>query len=305
MTPNLQEIQCIHQCNATLGEGPIWDWRSGDLFWLDIRRQRICRFNLALARQTGQWVLPERVGCIGLTIDAGELVVANGMNVSLLHLETGVLQPFAAPRQAGTIYRLNDGAVDARGRFWINSMIDDYYGPEAFTGGRLFRIDPDGSVEDMGLELKLPNGIGWSPDGSRMYLNDTVGLVTYVFDFDAESGRLSGQEVLVRHDEAYGYPDGMAIDADGNIWTAKWDGWCIQQYSPSGALLRTVSTPVRRPSSVAFGGEALDVLLFTSATVDFKTSDFLKSPDAGGLFRLNPGVTGRRENLFNPSRSVA
>lgn len=97
MTPNPHEIQCIHQCNAVLGEGPIWDWRSGDLFWLDIRRQRICRFNLALARQTGQWVLPERVGCVALTTDARVLAVANGMTVSLLQLETGALQPFAAP----------------------------------------------------------------------------------------------------------------------------------------------------------------------------------------------------------------
>ena len=304
MTPNPHEIQCIHQCNAVLGEGPIWDWRSGDLFWLDIRRQRICRFNLALARQTGQWVLPERVGCVALTTDARVLAVANGMTVSLLQLETGALQPFAAPRQAGTIYRLNDGAVDARGRFWINSMIDDYYSPEKFTGGRLFRIDPDGCAKDMGLDLKLPNGIGWSPDNSKMYLNDTVDLATYVFDFDAESGLLSGQNVLIRHDGSHGMPDGMAVDADGNIWIAEWDGWCIQQFSPSGALLQTVSTPVRRPSSVAFCGEALGVLMFTSATVDFKTCDYLESPDAGGLFRLNPGVSGRRENLFSLSQSV-
>ena len=304
MFPNPHEIQCVHQSNAILGEGPIWDWRSGDLFWLDIRRQHIYRFNLALARQTGQWVLPERVGCIALTRDARVLAVATGMTVSLLQLDTGTVQPFAAPKQAGTGYRLNDGAVDARGRFWVGSMIDDYYAPERFTGARLFRIDPDGRAEDMGLDLKLPNGIGWSPDSTKMYLNDTADLTTYVFDFDADSGRLSGRNVLIQHDGLHGMPDGMAIDTDGNIWTAQWDGWCVQQYSPSGALLQTVSTPVKRPSSVAFCGDALDVLMFTSATVGFRTYDYLKSPDAGGLFRLNPGVSGRRENLFNLSQAV-
>lgn len=290
------EIECVQRANAVLGEGPVWDARSGNLFWLDIRRGEIYRHHLATGEQTGRWVLPARAGCLALTEDERTLVVTAGGSLFRLDLAGGNLAPIAAPEATRPLFRFNDGAVDRAGRLWVGSMIDDFHQGEAFRDGRLYRVDPDGAVTCFGDDYRLPNGIGWSPDGTRMYLSDTVAGITFVFDYEEASGIPSNRRVLIEHDPTDGYPDGLAVDAEGRIWSAMWDGWCIKVYEADGGLADRIAMPVRRPSSLAFAGAALDEVVVTSATVDFVSEDYRRSPEAGGLFRFRPGVHGQAPN---------
>jgi len=288
----------LQQANATLGEGPLWDQRNMALYWIDIRRHRIHRFDAQTMRQNGQWVTPTRPGCIALSPYPDILLLAAGIRILKFDLISGQHQELAQLPVDGSACRANDGAIDAHGRLWVGTMLDDFFAPERFVNGKLFCVLPDGKVSDSGLNLELPNGIGWSPDETIMYLNDTAAQKTYRFDFDSVTGSLGEQTVLFDHSGHAGYPDGLAIDAQGNIWSAQWDGWNIKKISPEGALVSTIQTPVRRPSSIAFFGIGLDHLAVTSATVDFTTEDFLQSPDAGALFTFAPGTHGQPEHLF-------
>jgi len=289
----------LFQANAILAEGPIWDERLSCLYWVDIRRCRISRFALATGRQTGVWITPSRVGCIGLTQDAGQLIVGAGAEIAMLDLVTGEWSsltslPIATPR-----HRINDGRVDARGRFWVGTMIDDIHQPDRFIGGALFRVDPDGTVTQALADCELPNGIGWSPDGKTMYFNDTTTAATWSFDFDVATGTLENRRKLYDHSGGAGFPDGLSVDATGAVWTAQWDGWNIRRISPEGMLIAEYPMPVRRPTSTSFFGSALDRIVVTSATVDFASEDFRESPDAGSLFVLPaPGVAGLSEHYF-------
>lgn len=294
------KVECIQQANAILGEGPLWDWRTGDLYWIDIRRRMIFRHELATGLQTGQWVAPERIGCIALTQDTGALIVAAGLTVCRLSLNSGDLHPIADLGAGRPRHRFNDGAVDAMGRLWVGTMLDDYHAPEAFVGGALHRIDPDGGVTTFGTYL-LPNGIGWSADNQTMYLNDTAAGTTLALDFDLTAGRVGADRVIFRAGPDDGGPDGLTVDAAGNIWCAMWDGGCVLKLAPFGTVLGRLDMPVRRPSSVTFGGDDLDQLLITSATVGFASADYRQSPVAGGLFRQSTNATGKRENLFGPA----
>ncbi|MCC0022839.1 MAG: SMP-30/gluconolactonase/LRE family protein [Hyphomicrobiaceae bacterium] len=290
-------VECIQQANAILGEGPLWDWRTGDLFWIDIRRQQIFRHNLKTGRQTGQWATSERIGCVALTSQPDTLLVAAGLTVSQMDLATGDFTLLADLSAGRPGQRFNDGKVDAAGRLWVGTMLDDFLGPERFDGGGLHRIDPDGTVTYFG-EYLLPNGIGWTTDNKSMIFSDTVAASTYAFDFDVAAGTATNRRTIHRFEPEDGGPDGLTIDADDNIWSAMWDGWCLIKLSQEGEELERIQMPVRRPSSVTFGGENLDQMLITSATVDFTSADYLKSPQAGGLFAMRCGVTGKRENLF-------
>lgn len=290
----------LFQANATLAEGPIWDGRTGCLYWVDIRRSRVSRFDPALGRQTGVWITPARTGCVGLTRDLGRLIVAAGADVALLTLETGAWNviatlPIDAPR-----YRANDGRIDSSGRLWVGTMIDDIHQPTSFDGGELFHVDADGQVMRALSGCELPNGIGWSPDDSRLYFNDTTTGKTWQFAYDAATGGLSDRSVLFDHSGGAGYPDGLAVDVIGCVWSAQWDGWNIRRIAPDGRLLAEYSMPVRRPSSASFYGAALDQIVITSATVDFTSVDYCESPDAGSLFMMpSPAVAGRQENIFD------
>lgn len=290
-------VRCIQQANAVLGEGPVWDWRTGGLFWIDIRRQQIFRHNLNSGQQTGQWAVDERIGCVALTGDTNKLLVAAGLTVSILDLVADTQVVIANLSQGREFQRFNDGAVDAAGRLWVGTMLDDFYEPTEFTGGALHRIDPDGTVESFG-EYLLPNGIGWTKDNSTMFLNDTVAGATFALDFDLSTGSVGEARAIFQPDAADGGPDGLTVDANDNIWCAMWDGGRVIKLARDGAELHRIEMPVRRPSAVAFGGEQMDQLLVTSATVGFSSKDFAQSPQAGGLFCVSVDATGKPENVF-------
>lgn len=294
-------VAVVHQANASLGEGPIWDSRLEALYWVDIHRRRIHRYSVSGERQDGVWITRNSPGCIGLTENADVVVVAAGAEVLLLDLRSGVETPLATLPVATPLMRANDGRVDAAGRLWVGTMIDDIHAPAKFSDGRLFSVLPDGGVSDSGFVFELPNGIDWSPDGRTLYLNDSTAQKTFAFDFSGEDGTISRQRVLFDHPPAEGLPDGLCVDSSGNIWSGQWNGWNIKKIAPDGRLLETHAVPVQRPSSVCVFGHKLDRLAFTSAANGLTTADFIAAPDAGSLFELSVRVSGRHEHYFGGS----
>ena len=288
----------LHQANASLGEGPLWDRRLDAIYWVDIRRCRISRYSVAKSRQDGVWITSSSPGCLGLTANPDVLVVAAGAQVFLLDLVSGVETHVATLPIETSLMRANDGRVHSSGCLWIGTMIDDIHAPEKFEGGKLFCVSPDGEVSDSGFAFELPNGIHWSPDGRTLYINDSTAYKTFAFDFSAQAGTISAQRVLYDHPSSEGLPDGLCVDGAGNIWSGQWNGWNIKKIAPDGRLLEVFKVPVQRPSSVTFFGHDLDRMAFTSAANDLTTADFLAAPDAGSIFELAVVATGQAECHF-------
>ena len=294
-TPSIVVLQ---QANAALGEGPVWDPRLEAIYWVDIRRCRIHRYSVAAGRQDGVWITRNSPGCVGLTTNPQVLVVAAGSEILLLDLVSGAERLLATLPLDPSLMRANDGRVDRNGRLWVGTMIDDIHAPAQFEGGRLFSVSSGGGVWDSGASFELPNGIGWSPDGDTLYLNDSTARKTFAFDFSPRTGAIGRQRVLFEHPAAEGLPDGLCVDSTGNVWSGQWNGWNIKKIAPDGRLLETIPTPVQRPSSVTFVGRDLGRMVVTSAANGFTTADFLEAPDAGSLFELLVAATGQPENYF-------
>jgi sugar lactone lactonase YvrE len=136
--------------------------------------------------------------------------------------------------------------------------------------------------------LGVPNGMGWSPDNTTMYLVDTALRTIYAYDFHEESGDLSGRRVLVRiRDDAPGAPDGLAVDANGDLWVAMFDGWRISRFSPAGALIDEIVLPVPRPTSCAFGWPENKTLFVTSARIRVPPAMLEQAPHSGAVFAIS------------------
>jgi sugar lactone lactonase YvrE len=281
----------VLRARARLGEGPVWDAATGTLLWVDIFDHAVHRFDPASGRDEW-WDVGEVVGCVWPSAD-GRLLVALRSRLALLDPRTGDVQPFASvPEPARN--RLNDGACDARGRFWFGS-----FSPER-GGASLYRYDPGDGVRRMESGLTISNGLGWSPDGGTFYLTDSPAQRIHACDFDADAGTLSHRRTFVDLRGQDGFPDGLAVDAEGGVWSARFAGGCVVRYDERGRETARVAFPVPRPTSCAFGGPGLRDLYVTSASVGMSEEEIEAAFDSGDLFRLQPGIAGIPAHPFVP-----
>jgi sugar lactone lactonase YvrE len=224
--------------------------------------------------------------------DEGWLLAA-GRGFAHLSLD-GSLRPIAEVAPDGT--RMNDAACDPQGRFWAGTKAHD----NRAGGGALYRLDRDGRTELILDGLTISNGLGWSLDGATMYLIDTIPGIIQAFAFDAERGTISDRRVLVDIPEGLGAPDGMTVDADGDLWVAIWGGGAVHRYSPNGELREALHVPAAQTTSCAFAGPELHRLYVSTATEDWSHEQRTAEPAAGVVYRFDTDSTGRPALPFRP-----
>ena len=239
------------------------------------------------------YTVPGTVGAI-VPVEGDEgWVLAAGQG--FVHLSPGgVLQPIIEIAPAGT--RMNDGACDPQGRLWAGTLADDFRP----GGGSLYRLDPDGNVELILSDLTISNGLGWSPDGTTMYLVDSGPRLVYAFTFDQLTGQISQGRVLIAVGEQVGTPDGLTVDAAGDIWVAIYGGGRVRRYSPEGVLGEELFVPAAQSTSCAFAGRDLNRLYVTTATEGWSDEQRRAEPAAGLVYRFDTDATGRPASPFRP-----
>lgn len=181
--------------------------------------------------------------------------------------------------------RFNDGACDAKGRFWVGTIDRKLKHP---VGG-LFRLDPDLSFRRMAEGITLSNGLAWSPDNRVMYHCDSGPRLIYAYDFDLESGSVGQRRIFVRFDEDMGQPDGCAMDTEGYLWVAAPYTGSIMRFAPDGQIESRLELPSRMPSSLAFGGSTLSTLFVTSM---HPHDDSAPDKNDGAIFKVDVDVSG-------------
>jgi L-arabinonolactonase len=285
------DIHVAYSANDILGEGPVWVPEEQVLYWVDIQGPALQRWHAGSGGYR-RWALPSEIGCFALR-QSGGVLVALRTGFALLDLETEKLTPLLNPEADRPYTRFNDGKCDRRGRFWAGTM--DEEAPN--TRAALYRLDPAGDCQPMQAGVGISNGLGWSPDNRIMYYTDSIKHQIYAYDFDLESGTIRNRRVFAETPEGY-VPDGLTVDVDGYIWSAKWDGWKVVRYAPDGSVDLEIPLPVQRPTSCVFGGPELKQLYITSARVDLTTEELAKQPQAGSVFVLETSTQGLPEPRF-------
>lgn len=286
----MTEVFQVFASQDVLGEGPVWNPREQALYWVDIERSLYHRLEPSTGRHDLVEV-GERIGVLAFR-KYGGLVMATERGFAFWDPERKKLERIHDPESDKENTRFNDGAVDRRGRFWAGTLGDSF-------NNNLYRLDPDLGLHKMETGIDVSNGIGWSPDNRLMYYTDSSPKKIYVYDFDQTTGEIENRRVFVDSTDQAGVPDGMTVDSDGYIWSARWGGWRVNRYDPDGNLESTVEMPVEFPTSVMFGGKDLDLVYVTSASVMVPPEERDNVPLAGNLFSFEPGVKGLEEAFFN------
>ena len=287
MEPELvADYQCITR------EGPLWHPDEKRVYWLDIPTGRMFRYEPATGKHE-QCYQGEVVG--GFTIqDDGALLLFMARGAVKIWREgqlTTVIEEIPDERTT----RFNDVIADPMGRVFCGTM------PTKERLGRLYRLDPDGTLTKLLEGIGCSNGMGFTPDRKHMYYTDSPKREIYIFDYDQDSGAITNQRVFVRTPEGEGIPDGMTVDAEGYVWGARWDGGCLVRYAPDGTEVLRIQFPAKKVSSVTFGGEDYTDIYVTTAGGNKKETE---GWGAGGLFRINLGIRGVPEfrSRIHPKR---
>lgn len=272
---------------AELGEGPVWDERTDRLTFVDIVAGRL--YGLDSAGSVD--VIAELDGHLGAAVPSatpGEylLVVRDGF---VCLGKDATTRPVLSVLGERPDLRFNDAKCDPAGRCLAGTL--SYRGEPAQAA--LFRLDPGPEVTPVVTEVGLSNGLGWSPDGTLLYYVDTLSGRVDRFRYDGDGGELFDRQPFLTQ----AGPDGLCTDDDGGVWIASWADGCVRRYTPDAVLDVVVDLPVPHATSCAFAG---DTLVITTAWAGLDAEARQAAPQAGDLFAVRPGVTGRPANPWQP-----
>jgi sugar lactone lactonase YvrE len=272
---------------AELGESPRWSVRDACLYWVDIAAQRLHRFDPTTGTNaTRQFDQP--VACVAPRASGG-LVLGMRDGVAVIDAWDAPLRPLGPPFLADQPdYRCNDATTDAAGNWWLGSVDE----AKATHDAALYRIAPDGGVTRIIGGMTTCNGAAFSPDGRTFYHADTPTHAIRAFDHDPATGTLANPRLFHQFAHGKGRPDGAAVDAEGCLWSALFDGGRVVRLSPAGELLATITLPVSRPTMIGFGGDDGRTAFVTSARKGLNDEQLAHEPLVGGLFSFRVQVPG-------------
>jgi D-xylono/L-arabinono-1,4-lactonase len=274
--------ELVADTRCAIGEGPLWHEDERAVYWVDIPPGHLYRYDPATGRYELAFDAGEAIG--GFTIQSdGSLLLFMGRGAVKSWRDgrlTTVIDEIPAERDS----RFNDVTADPEGRVFCGTM------PTADRLGCLYRLDPDGSLTCAVEGIDISNGMDFTPDLSGLYYTESNKRVIYLFDYDRATGNLANQRVFVTTPPDSGIPDGMAVDVDGFVWSARWDGSALFRYDPSGAEVARVPFPAKKVSSIAFGGPDYADAYVTTAGGGNRAEE---GPCAGALFRVRLGVAGQ------------
>jgi sugar lactone lactonase len=272
-----------------LGEGPTYEIRTDTAWWFDILEGRLFEAHLSSGR-----ISVHRLGRMASAlayIDLTRQLIAAEDGLYIRNIADNAMTLYRPLEADNAITRSNDARVHPSGTFWISTMGRQGQ-PGAGTIYALYR----GEILQLFPGVTVPNAICFSPDGSIGYFADTHERTLYRVSLDQRTGLPRGApEILMQH-SGLGGPDGAVVDADGQIWNARWGGGCIDVYSPFGVHLRSLHVPARQSSCPAFVGIDLSRLLVTSAWQGMDEVARAADPYAGCTFLLDAAARGRVEH---------
>jgi len=296
---HMTTIEPISSHSTTLGENPLWDPDAQRIYWVDAVGRRILR-----AAPDGRDLeireVPGEIGSMVLRKKGGA-VLALDTGLHFFDFDSGRIERFADPEEKQPQVRLNDGKVDAKGRFIVGSFDKEAYDPAnpgqvRQSRGSLYRVDPDLSIHTLDTGLSCGNGPCWTPDACTFYFSDTLRGLVWVADWDSEKGVLSNKRRFQAFAPGTGLPDGATVDAEGFYWSSFFGPGEIRRYAPDGTLERAIKLPVLKVTSLMFGGPELDIIYVTTMDDHLPPAD---GPMGGRMFAVRGlGIRGVPEPKF-------
>jgi sugar lactone lactonase YvrE len=285
------QIEVVLDAGAIIGEAPTWAPAERALYWVDVKKPALYRYDPG-SREQRAWGMTSDIGGFALLADSSGAVVALREGIYRLDFASGSLMRLAPPPFDPALFRFNEGACDSAGRFWVGVMFDPLEEQQPAQRASLHRFTLHGGLVPEPDAAELHNGMAWTRDERLYYLTHSRTGRIFAHEFDRQHGRLGQRHLFATVASTDGIPDGAAVDSDGGYWCALHGGSRLRRYTSAGNWDRDIPLPVSQPTMCAFGGADLDELYVTSAADKLSPQQRLREPLAGALLRVHCGARG-------------
>ena len=272
------ELIADYQCRT--GEGPLWHPTEHKLYWVDIPMGRLFAYDPA-TRSHRIVYEGDQIG--GFTVQTDGSLLCFMSKGAIRVWRDGFTRTIRESLPGEEDSRFNDVIADPAGRVFCGTMATKDH------PGRLYRLDTDATITPVVDNVGVSNGMGFTPDRKQMYYTDSREREIYLYDYDQASGAIANRSVFVHTPDSEGVPDGMTVDAEGHVWSARWDGGFLARYRPDGAEERRITFPAKQVSCPTFGGDDYADLYVTTAGGQDRSAN---GPAAGALYRVRTGIQG-------------
>ena len=261
-------------------EGPVWDPAKG-LYFSDVLGGGI-----HLLDRAGEVSLavPKRRGVGGLALHADGGLIASGRDIVHVSLADHNMRVLLAQTAADGAVGFNDLTTDARGRVYAGSIAFAVFKAEEMKPGNLYVIDGAGKARQISDGILLTNGLGFSPDGRRLYHSDALRELIRVYDVD-EDGSVGHWRAFAATGTG-SVPDGLKVAADGSVWVADAHNGRVAVFESDGRHRRDIAVPRPMVTSLCFGGDDLRDLYIVTGSWQGPTER------SGAIYRLRSDVAG-------------
>jgi len=279
-----------------LGEGIVWDARTGSFLWSDILGKRLHRLHLKSGHLETH-VTPHRLASMALTPDIDLIIAAFDIGLATFRLSSGATNWLHKPDLPPGV-RFNDGRCDAFGRFWVGTMVEDAEAAGATDLGELYCLNTSGQLHSILGEIHISNGLCWSPDAKHMFHSDSPkGDVSVYTQFET-IGQAPIRTVLVNTLDDGGAPDGAICDAEGTYWSALWGGGKVAGFGPDGMKVAEVTIPAPHATCPCLGGPDLNIMAVTSARAELSKAQLSASQRSGNMFLYETNLRGQPTCIY-------
>lgn len=292
-----RDIDCVAATRDICGEGAVWHPEESAVYWTDINRHLLHRYTLSDSK-TDTWQFDEPVTAVTLTENPKILLIVLGGRIILWNTQTCNCIATLFRLASWPVTRCNDARVAPGGALWFGTMQNNVRKDGSGTPvteylGELISLDSSGKAHVWQTGIGITNTLVWSPEGDRMFFADTLRNIIYSCEFDSRSGLVTSPAIFQRN-FARGLPDGSAMDSQGFLWNCRYGGNCIVRFAPDGSVAEVIETPVKNPTTCAFGGFDLKTLYITSAIAP----DGNEGEVGGALSAMQVETAGLPSNRF-------
>jgi len=293
------DFKLINGKSVVLAETPIWDPRINRLYWTDLFKGTVHRYDPA----TGLDESVETGSVIGSAIPCDvidKLLVAVDDGMMILDFETAKMEIVAAPQENTGEFRYNDTRCDAAGRIFTSSVSKNYtetlFDPNSMTG-KFYMIEPDGEVKILVDAIVQYNTIFLDNSNENLFVVDTYNKKLLRFNYSLENGAYGEPETVIVFEEM---PDGVSVDIKDNIYVCHWSEkkhitvWSLKSYD----FIQSIPFPVKNICCGGFAGNDMRDFFVTTSTFSLADDDPDMSAGAGGVFLSRSEIPGKPENFY-------